>query len=630
MPNREEELKKLPPNPGVYLMHDEHDSVIYVGKAKNLRSRVRSYFRGGDMGRGPQIERMVALTDRFDYIVTDTEIEALVLENNLIKECAPRYNTLLKDDKTYPYIKVTLGEDYPRVLFAREIKKDRSRYFGPYAGGVAVRETIELINKLYLLRSCNRAITVGSPNGRACLNFHMGICCAPCQGQVATEDYAARVRSAIDFLNGNLKPVLADLRQKMTEASEKTDYEEAIRCRDLYQSIEKMAKAQKLSDTDGEDKDIIALATDEDAAVAQIFFIRGGKMIGRDHFYMTQTAGLTSAAILLDFIKQFYAGTPYIPRELVLPEAIEDAEIIEQWLTRKRGSRAYIRIPKIGDKEKMVELAAKNAALVLRQDRERLEREEARTAGAAEQIAGWLGLAAISRMEAYDISNTSGFANVGSMVVFEKGRPLRSDYRKFKIRSVSGPDDYACMREVLTRRFCHGIDEQARLEAEGLGKEYGSFTKFPDLILVDGGRGQVGIASQVLAELAIAIPVCGMVKDDSHRTRGLYFENKEYPLDKNSEGYRLLVRIQEEAHRFAVEFHRSLRGKAQVKSVLDEIPGVGPARRKALMRHFASIEDIRAASVEALAVLSVIPRPVDEDIYAFFHAEKEAAKINGA
>ncbi|MCL2718558.1 MAG: excinuclease ABC subunit UvrC [Lachnospiraceae bacterium] len=625
MPNFENELKKLPQNPGVYLMHDENDTILYVGKAKNLRSRVRSYFRGLNeqsghfvTGRGPQIDKMVSLISRFEFIMTDSELEALVLENNLIKEYSPRYNTLLKDDKTYPYIKVTLGEEYPRVLFSREMKKDRSRYFGPYASAAAVRESIELINKLYQLRNCNRSLPREIGSGRACLNYHIKQCCAPCQEYVTKEDYASRIRAAVDFLNGSYQATLKDLMQKMTQASENTDFEEAIRYRDLYQSVEKVALRQKVTDTDGEDKDIIAIATAENESVVQVFFIRDGKLIGREHFYMTHTIETVSRQIILDFIKQFYAGTPFIPRELVLPEEIDDIEILEQWLSKKRGSRVYIKIPKIGDKEKMVELATKNAALILSQDKERIKREEGRTIGAVKEIAGWLNLSQIHRLEAFDISNISGFANVGSMVVYEKGKPKRSDYRKFKIKTVSGPDDYACMKEVLTRRLTHGTIEQAELKEKGLEKEFGSFTKFPDLILMDGGKGQVNIALQVLRELKIDIPVCGMVKDDNHRTRGLFYHNEEIPVEKNSEGFKLLTRIQEEAHRFAIEFHRSLRGKAQVKSVLDEIPGIGPARRKALMRHFKSIDEIKAASVETLSALPEIPKAAAEVIYGFF------------
>ncbi len=621
----EEELKKLPARPGVYIMHDGNDTIIYVGKAINLHNRVRSYFRK-NIGRGPQIDKMVTQIARFEYIITDSELEALVLENNLIKEYSPRYNTMLKDDKTYPYIKVTVGEAYPRVLFSREMKKDKSRYFGPYTSAAAVKDTIELINKLYMLRTCNRSLPREEGRDRPCLNYHIKQCMAPCQGNIGQEQYRERVEQALDFLNGNYRPILKELEQKMQEASENLEFEDAMKYRDLHNSVKQVAQKQKITDSDGEDKDIIALAADENDAVVQVFFIRDGKLIGREHFYMTHVSGNGRAQILLDFVKQFYAGTPFIPRELMLQEEIEDIAILERWLSTRKGNRVYIRIPKKGTKEKLVELAAKNAALVLSQDKEKIKREEGRTIGAVKEIAALIGVEGISRMEAYDISNISGFANVGSMVVFEKGKPKRSDYRKFKIKTVSGPDDYACMKEVLTRRFVHGMEEQKSLDLKELEKEFGSFTKFPDLILMDGGKGQVNIALEVLKELEINIPVCGMVKDDNHRTRGLYFNNEEIPIDRHSEGFKLVTRVQDEAHRFAIEYHRSLRSKTQVKSVLDDIPGVGPSRRKALMRHFKSIEEIKGAGVEQLAQAPEIPAHIAQGIYDFFHKDKECAE----
>ena len=614
----QEELKKLPHCPGVYIMHDANDNIIYVGKAINLHNRVRSYFRK-NIGRGPQIDKMVTLIARFEYIVTDSELEALVLENNLIKEHSPKYNTMLKDDKTYPYIKVTVSEDYPRVLFCRQMKKDRSRYFGPYTSAGAVKDTIELINKLFCLRTCNRNLSKEAGGERACLNYHIGQCLAPCQGKVTREEYQEQVKGALAFLNGNYQDTLKELEQKMQRASENLDFEEAIRYRDLYNSVKQIASKQKMEESDGEDKDIIALACDDRDAVVQVFFVRGGKLIGREHFYMTHVSETPKKQILLDFVKQFYAGTPFIPRELILQEEIEDIQVIEQWLTGRKGSRVYIRIPKIGAKEKLVELAAKNAMLVLSQDKERIRREEGRTIGAVKEIASLLGLEEVNRMEAFDISNISGFANVGSMVVFEKGKPKKSDYRKFKIKTVSGPDDYACMKEVLTRRFTHGMEERKILDDKELENEFGSFTKFPDLLMMDGGRGQVNIALQVLEELRLNIPVCGMVKDDNHNTRGLYFNNKEIDIDRRSEGFKLITRIQDEAHRFAIEYHRSLRSKAQVKSVLDEIPGVGPTRRKALMKHFTSIEEIKQAEFETLLEAEGMNRAAAQSVYDFFH-----------
>ena len=616
----EEELKKLPAKPGVYIMHDGSDSIIYVGKAINLHSRVRSYFRK-NIGRGPQIDKMVTQIARFEYIITDSELEALVLENNLIKEYSPRYNTMLKDDKTYPYIKVTVGEPYPRVLFSREMKKDKSRYFGPYTSAAAVKDTIELINKLYMLRTCNRSLPKDAGKERPCLNYHIKQCMAPCQGYVSKEQYREQVDQALDFLNGNYQPILKDLERKMQDAAENMEFEDAIRYRDLYNSVKQVAQKQKITDSDGEDKDIIALAADENDAVVQVFFIRNGKLIGREHFYMTHVSGRARAQILLDFVKQFYAGTPFIPKELMLQEEIEDIDVLERWLGARKGSRVYIRVPRKGTKEKLVELAAKNAALVLSQDKEKIKREEGRTIGAVKEIAALLGLEGIVRMEAYDISNISGFANVGSMVVFEKGKPKRSDYRKFKIKTVSGPDDYACMKEVLIRRFLHGMEEQKDLDRKEIDQKFGSFTKFPDLILMDGGKGQVNIALEVLAELQLNIPVCGMVKDDNHRTRGLYFHNEEIPIDRYSEGFKLVTRVQDEAHRFAIEYHRSLRSKTQVKSVLDDIPGGGPSRRKALMRHFKSIDEIKGADVERLAEVPEIPVHIARGIHDFFHGD---------
>ena len=620
--NIEEELKKLPSKPGVYLMHDDKDAIIYVGKAISLKNRVRQYFQSS-RNKGVKIEQMVTHIARFEYIITDSELEALVLENNLIKENSPKYNTLLKDDKTYPYIKVTVGEDYPRILFSRTMKKDKSRYFGPYTSAAAVKDTIELLNKLYQLRTCNRVLPRDTGLERPCLNYHIKQCLAPCQGYVSKEEYRQQVAGALEFLNGNYSPILKDLEEKMKKAAEAMEFEDAARYRDLLSSVRQVSQKQKITEGVGEDKDILALYQDETEAVVQVFFVRDGKLIGREHYYMTHVPENNKPAILQDFVKQFYAGTPFIPRELMLQYEIEDAELIEKWLSERKGSRVYLKVPKIGSKEKLVELAAQNAKLVLSQDREKLKREEGRTIGAVKEISDLLQLplTGTARMEAYDISNINGFENVGSMVVYEKGKPKRSDYRKFKIKSVSGPDDYACMREVLTRRFRHGMEESKELEEQEMDQEYGSFTKFPDLILMDGGRGQVNIALSVLEELGIDIPVCGMVKDDNHRTRGLYYHNIELPIDTHSEGFKLITRIQDEAHRFAIEYHRSLRSKTQVKSVLDDIPGVGPARRKALMRHFKSLAEIRQASVEELMEIPEMNERTAEEIVTFFASQ---------
>ncbi|MBO7386371.1 MAG: excinuclease ABC subunit UvrC [Lachnospiraceae bacterium] len=609
----EEELKKLPHTPGVYIMHDKSDAIIYVGKAIDLFNRVHSYFRVG-YKKSPKIEKMVTQIKRFEYIITDSELEALVLENNLIKEHEPKYNTMLKDDKTYPYIMVTLGEKFPRVKSSRTMKKDKSRYFGPFTSNYAVKETLDLLNKAYKIRTCNKKLT-GEPEGRPCLNYHIGQCMAPCTGKVSEEEYRENIDKVLDFLGGNYSSIVKDLEAKMNAASEALDFETAATYRDLINSVKAVTQKQKITDHDGDDKDVIAIARDkqDNEAVVQVFFVRDGKLIGREHFYMTHVSSTeTDADVLGDFVKQFYAGTPYIPKEIMLPTELEEAGLIEEWLTGRKESRVYIKVPKIGSKEKLVELARKNAALVLNQDRERLKREEGRTIGAVKEIQELLGLDKLNRMEAFDISNTSGFENVGSMVVFEKGKPKRSDYRKFKIKTVAGPDDYACMHEVLTRRLLRGKEES--------GEEINTgFSSLPDLILMDGGRGQVNICLKVLDELKMNIPVCGMVKDDFHRTRGIYFNNKELPIDTHSEGFKLVTRIQDEAHRFAIEFHRSLRSKDQTKSVLDEIPGIGPARRKALMRTFASIEDVRNASEEELEAIPEMNPQAARSVYEFFH-----------
>ena len=573
----EEELKKLPDQPGVYIMHDSRDAIIYIGKAVSLRKRVHQYFQPSH-DEGIKKAQMVKQIARFEYIVTDSELEALVLECNLIKEHRPKYNTMLRDDKTYPYIRVTLGEDFPRVLFSRQQKKDKSRYFGPYTSAGAVKDTIELVNKIYQLRTCNRNLPRDTGKDRPCLNYHIHQCTAPCQGYITKEAYRERVDAVVEFLNGNYAPVLKSLEEKMNTASANLEFEKAIEYRELLNSVRQIAQKQKITHTDGEDKDIIALAADDRDAVVQVFFIRDGKLIGRDHFYVKIGTEDTKAQILTTFLKQFYSGTPFIPREIMLPQEIEEQEVLADWLGEKRGSKVYIRVPQKGMKEKLVELAQKNAKMVLAQDREKIKREEGRTIGALKEIEQLLDMKGLNRVEAYDISNTSGFESVGSMIVYEKGKPKRSDYRKFKLRTVSGPDDYASMYEVLTRRFTHGMREMEEMEEKDLSEEYGSFTRFPDLIMMDGGRGQVNIALKVLEELHLNIPVCGMVKDDNHRTRGLYYHNVEIPIDRGSEGFKLITRIQDEAHRFAIEYHRSLRSKEQVHSVLDDGYRTGKAQ----------------------------------------------------
>ncbi|CUX28759.1 excinuclease ABC subunit UvrC [Clostridium sp. C105KSO13] len=614
----QEELKKLPGRPGVYIMHDEKDNIIYIGKAISLKNRVRQYFQSS-RNKGVKIEQMVTHIRRFEYIVTDSELEALVLECNLIKEHRPKYNTMLMDDKAYPFIKVTVNEPFPRVMLARKMQKDKSRYFGPYTSAQAVRDTIDLTHKLYHIRNCSRNLPRDTGKERPCLSYYIKQCDAPCQGYVSQEEYGKSVQEVLRFLNGNFDDVIKDLESKMHKASEELEFEKAIEYRELMDSVKKVAQKQKITDSSGEDRDVLAVASKEEDAVVQVFFIRGGRLIGRDHFYLRITKDEPAVEILDSFIKQYYAGTPFIPGELMLPEEPDDVHVLEEWLSAKRGQKVSIRVPKKGTKEKLVELAADNASLVLSKDKERLKREEGRTIGAVKEIEKLLEVEDISRMEAFDISNTNGFESVGSMVVYERGRPKRNDYRKFKIKGIQGADDYGSMREVLTRRFTHGLREREE------NKNLGSFTAFPDLILMDGGKGQVNVALQVLEELHLNIPVCGMVKDDYHRTRGLYYHNEEIPIDKSSEAFRLITRIQDEAHRFAIEYHRQLRGKGQVHSILDDIDGIGPARRKALMRHYMNLDAIRAATVEELAAVPSMNGKAAEAVHQFFHEQKKDA-----
>lgn len=600
--NIEEELKKLPSKPGVYLMHDDKDAIIYVGKAISLKNRVRQYFQSS-RNKGVKIEQMVTHIARFEYIITDSELEALVLECNLIKEHRPKYNTMLMDDKTYPFIKVTVQEDFPRVLFARQMYKDKAKYYGPYTSAGAVKDTIDLIHKLYGIRTCNKQLPKMQGKERPCLNYHIHQCPAPCQGYISKEEYAKSVKKVLTFLNGDYAPILKELEEKMMAASEAMEFEKAIEYRELLNSVTKIAQKQKITSSDMDDKDVIAMSVDQHDAVVQVFFIRDGRLIGRDHFCLRIANGDSRPDVLSAFIKQFYAGTPYIPREIMLQYEIEDAALIEEWLSGRKGQKVHIQVPKKGQKEKLVELAKKNADMVLTQDRERIRREEGRTIGAMKEIANLLNLPKLERVEAYDISNISGFQTVGSMVVFEKGRPKRSDYRKFRIRGVQGADDYASMEEVLTRRLSH-------------------YENYPDLIMMDGGRGQVNIALKVMQQLNIEVPVCGMVKDDKHRTRGIYFHNIELPIDRDSEGFRLVTRIQDEAHRFAIEYHRSLRSKEQVHSVLDDIPGIGPTRRKALMKSFQTLEDIKSATEEELAEVEGMNSRSARQVFEFFHVAK--------
>lgn len=612
----EDELKKLPAKPGVYIMHDKNDAILYVGKAVSLKNRVRQYFQSS-RNLSPKIQKMVSKVARFEYIVVDSEMEALVLECNLIKEHRPKYNTMLKDDKHYPYIRVTVQEPFPRVLFARTRGKDKAKYFGPYTSGQAVKDTLDLLKKTYQIRNCNLSLPK-EKNSRPCLYYHMGQCKAPCRGEISQEEYRQAIEQVLAFLGGNFSPITKRLERLMKEASETLEFERAAEYRDLLNSVKRMAERQKADDSLTVDRDIAAIATAGEEAVVQVFFVREGKMIGREHYYLTGVEGEERAAVLQEFIKQYYGGTPHIPKELLLSEEIAERALLEEYLSERSGRRVKILVPKKGEKERLVELAEKNASLVLQKDAEKIAAEEKKTRGAADEIAALLGLSELGRTESYDISNTAGYASVASMVVFDNGRPNRAEYRKFRIKTVQGPDDYASMREVLTRRFSHGL--RAREE----GNE-DNFSKFPDLILMDGGKGQVNIAEEVLRELKINIPVCGMVKDDKHHTRGLYFQNEELPMNQHGEGFRLLTRIQDETHRFAIEYHRSLRGKEQVRSILDEIEGIGPTRRRALMKAFASQEAIRAASEEELAAVPSMNAAAAHAVYVFFRKKEEAA-----
>lgn len=595
------ELAKLPNKPGVYLHHDEKDEIIYIGKAKNLKNRVSQYFQSG-RGRSAKIEKMVAQIAYFEYIVTDTEVEALILENNLIKENRPRYNTMLKDDKTYPYIKLTLSEDFPRIVYTRKVKKDKDKYYGPYPQGTSVHAIIDLLNDVYHLRTCNLNFPRDFAKKRPCLNYHIKKCDGICTGFVSKEEYAKKVDAVRRFLEGNSKEIITYIKEQMKIASESMEYEVANSWKELLMSANAINAAcakQKVEYSPGEDRDVIGLAREGFEAIIQIFFVREGKLLDREHFYLSLAPDETDTEIILSFIKQYYSGSPSLPHEIMLPCEIEDKEIVEEWLYQKAGRKVFILIPQKGQKEKMVELACQNAKLAIEQDKEKVKQEKMRTKGAISEISKMIGIGYAKRVESYDISNISGYLSVGSMVVFEDGRPKKNDYRKFKIKTVVGPDDYASMAEVLTRRFEHNEWEK------------------PDLILIDGGKGQVHAVLEALNGLD-GIPICGMVKDDHHRTRGLIYNDKEYLMDISSQQFKLLTRIQDETHRFAIEFHRQLRSKGQVRSILDDIPGIGPKRRLALIRHFKSIDAVKNANEEELAQVEGMDRKAARAVVEFF------------
>lgn len=603
-----EELKKLPDKPGVYLMKDKHGEIIYIGKARILKNRVRQYFQGG-RNKSAKILKMISLIDSFEYIITDSELEALILECNLIKEYSPKYNTMLKDDKTYPYIKVTTAESFPRLIYTRSMKKDKSKYFGPYTAATAVKETIELLRKMYKIRPCNKLLKEHGNDVPYCLYYHIKQCDAPCQNMVSVDEYKKGVDKALTFLSGRYDELLSELTSKMYEYSENLEFEKAGEYKALIDSVNQIAQKQKITGNDSEDRDIIAVASDNMVAVAQVFFVRDGKLIGRDHFYLKNVHDSSIPEIVSDFIKQFYQGSPFVPKSVMLQTPIKDMDLMAEWLSGIRGSRTQLLSPKYGEKEKLVELAYKNARLVLNIDKERLKAEEARNTGAVNRLAAILNIAGLNRIEAYDISHISGFETVGAMIVYEHGVFKKNAYRKFKIRSVTAPDDYASMYETLKRRLSH-IDDA-------------DFGTAPDLILMDGGKGQVNIALRVIKELGLNIKVCGMVKDDKHRTAGLYYNNEEIvATNKEEDLMKLLTRIQDEVHRFAITYHRLRRGKEQIHSILDDISGIGASRRLALMKRFESIEAIRDASIDELSDTDGINKRVAKAVYEFFHSQK--------
>ena len=582
-----EELKKLPEKSGVYIMRDINDTVIYVGKAKILKNRVRQYFQNSS-NNSPKVISMVKHIDRFEYIVTDSEIEALILENNLIKKYSPKYNIMLKDDKTYPYIKVTINEKFPKLFITRKHEKDGAKYFGPYTNSYAIKETVELIHKIWPLRRCMKKFPRDFNKERPCLNHHIGQCLAPCVKKIDEKSYNKMISSVIKFLNGNYNSIIKELENDMYNASENLEFEKAAEIRDKISAVKKLDQKQVIENMSMDDRDVIAFARAGSCALVQVFFIRGGKMTGREHFIVNDADGVTRSEFMTDFVKRFYGGTPFIPKEIVLQEEIHDCDLISNWLSDVKGHKVTITAPKKGEKHRLVELASKNAIIVLEQFGDQMEREERRTIGAVNEIKQKINVDFdISRIESYDISNTQGIQSVGSMVVFEKGKPKRSDYRKFKIKSVFGPDDYASIYEVITRRFL-----RYKKEISGEEKIKG-FNKLPDIIFIDGGKGQIKVVKKALYDIGLNIPVCGMVKDDRHRTRGLIYDNNEILFDSHSEGFKLITRIQDEVHRFAIEYHRKLMEKNQIKSILDDIKGIGATRRKNLMKHFGSIEAIR-------------------------------------
>ncbi len=612
-----EELKRLPQKPGVYLMKDEAGHIIYVGKAVNLKNRVRQYFQSS-RNQTAKTRSMVPHIREFEYIVTDSEMEALLLECNLIKKYHPYYNILLKDDKSYPYIKVTIQEDYPRIFLTRRLQKDKAKYYGPFTDVSAAKETVATLHRIFPIRKCKKVFPRDIGKERPCLNHDIGQCPAPCGGCVSKVEYQAYVRDAMDFLEGKHHAVMQRMEKEMQMAAERMEFERAAALRDKLVAVRHIAEKQKISNTGLGDADVIGFVCAHEECLVQVFFIRSGKMTGRESFTLTAFAEQSRTEILTAFVKQFYSGTAYIPKEIILQEGLlaEESELIAAYLSERRGNAVTLTVPVKGEKHKLVELAHKNAMLIFEQFGERLKREEQRTKGAMDELREALSLQGeLKRVEAYDISNTQGFESVGSMVVFEEGRAKHSDYRKFRIKTVIGANDYASMREVLTRRLSHAVKEKAE------GKST-SFTRLPDLILMDGGKAQVRAAEEVLLAFGLTIPVCGMVKDDRHRTRGLLFNRREIRIPLTSEGFRLLTRIQDEVHRFAITYHRRLRDERNLHSVLDDIRGIGEVRRKALLWKFGSLEGIAAAEVAELLEADGMTISAAEQVYLFFHPQE--------
>lgn len=612
------QLKILPDKPGVYIMKNSLGEVIYVGKAKVLKNRVRQYFQNSK-NHSEKVRAMVKNIAEFEYIVTDSEMEALILECNLIKKYSPRYNIALKDDKFYPFIKITTNEDFPRVYVTRNFAKDGNRYFGPYTNGTAVYEVMGLIKKLFPLRTCKKAIVEGGEPTRACLNYYINLCKAPCAGYISKAEYWEMIDEIINILNGTDTSIIKKLKLEMEKAAEELEFEKAAKIRDRILAIELISEKQKMFTVKEGDEDFIDLYTDEKDGCAQVFFVREGKVTGREHFMIENISDDPVKEVISSFIASFYGGTAQIPKTIYVPEEIEDQELIEKFLTEKRGSKVWIKVPKKGDKKNLLDMVRNNAKIMLDQFKEKMVEEKELNKSALTELADVLGLDSLPvRIEAYDISNIQGVDSVGTMVVFENGKAKNSDYRRFKIKSVKGPNDYESMREILSRRFSHGLEEVNKIKERNLEYSKGKFCIFPDLIMMDGGKGQVNIALEVLKDFGIEIPVCGLVKDDKHRTRGIIFNNEEILIRRGSGLMNLITRVQDEVHRYAITYHRSLRDKRTLHSILEDIPRIGEKRRRNLLMKFGSIDNIKKASMEELLDTPGIDKRAAESIKQYF------------